>query len=139
MNLNNLSGRETVESYLTDLIQTYKYDHYADLAYTQKCEAVALLIQEYPLQDIYECFVESDVVENMAAIIISFQKNTAASREVMAETIQKNILKYFEKKLEITFNECLENIEAERQTWAAEVRRWGDPDHDYDRYRERYA
>ncbi len=136
---NLLSGPETVESYLTDLIKTYQYNHYADLTFDQKCEAVALLIENYPVQDIYECFIESDVIGNMAAIIVSLKRNTAASREVMAETIQNNIIRYFEKNLEITFYECVDEIDTHHETWTSDVKHFGDPDHDYDQHREMYG
>jgi hypothetical protein len=137
--INPIYQTPKVKGFLADLIHDYDYDCYSKLAYSDKCELVSLILEAVGRFDEHEFFVEGNDLDSTMAF---FKKALSGSREDDENflfAIKEHAVKYYEKTMELLFNDALEDYEKARDERMDQVAKYGDPDKAYDTYREQLS
>lgn len=100
---------QRVQSYLQEILETNGYQSdYSAVTFSQKCKLAALIIDAYPGSDMYECFVESDMIGNMLSIMRSLRENDRiSSAKALQSNLHNSIVNYFNNTMEAMYERAL--------------------------------
>lgn len=133
---NPIFKTKKVKQFIADLVIDYDYNCYSDLAYSDKCEFAALLIEASGKNSEHECLVESNDLDQLMGALKKSLSGTYEDDENLLFTLKENTVNYFDQTMEALFADGFENFEQERREWIDYVAKNGDSDEAYDRYRE---
>ncbi len=94
-----------IECLLRNLISTYKYKHYTDLAFSDKCSLAALLntIDDKRHQG-HDCICESSNLDQILATLRRLLRREKEASENFLEVLLENIVAYYDNNMRKLFN-----------------------------------
>lgn len=94
-----------VRQFVSEIIDEYGYQHYEDLSYCDKCEFVALLIEEAGRFHEYEFITESNHFDQVINIFKRSLRGTEKDDKYFMAMMKENAIQYYEDTMTKIFDE----------------------------------